>query len=336
MVAITRSGTTTEVLDLLGRLEAPAVMLSGKDLPFADEESVVQTRFATSVLAVLRASLSEDLCPAIADAETALGMPLPHSHRQFTFLGSVIAGVLEAIDELSAAATRTGFFPVAVGLVVPAVIDEAAGVAVLSANLGWRDVPLRGLLEERTGLPVAFGHDVRAGGLAEGELGAACGVRDFLFLALGTGVAGAVVLDGRPYSGDGYAGEIGHVVVDPGGRECGCGARGCLETIASAAAIAAWYGQGASAAGVAARPGAGETAAGAVWRHAVDALADALAMYVSVLAAELIVVGGGLSQAGEQLLGRLMPRSANDSPFIAAQACAAPRSATRPDASARR
>jgi fructoselysine-6-P-deglycase FrlB-like protein len=88
VVAITRSGTTTEVLDLLERLEAPAVMLSGKDLPFADEESVVQTRFATSALAVLRVSLGEDLGPAIADAETALGTPLPHSHRQFTFLGS--------------------------------------------------------------------------------------------------------------------------------------------------------------------------------------------------------------------------------------------------------
>jgi glucokinase len=215
---------------------------------------------------------------------------------------AVIAGVLEAVEELSAAATRAGFFPVAVGLVVPAIIDEAAGVAVFSANLGWRDVPLRGLLEERTRLPVAFGHDVRAGGLAEGELGAARGVRDFLFLALGTGVAGAVVLDGRPYSGGGYAGEIGHVVVDPGGRECGCGARGCVETVASAAAITARYGQGVSAAEIAARAAAGETAAEVVWRHAVDALADALAMYVNVLAPDLIVVGGGLSQAGEQLL----------------------------------
>jgi glucokinase len=218
---------------------------------------------------------------------------------------AVIAGVLEAVDELSGAATRAGFLPVAVGFVVPAILDEAAGVAVFSANLGWRDVPLRGLLEERTGLPVAFGHDVRAGGLAEGELGAARGVHDFLFLALGTGVAGAVVLDGRPYSGGGYAGEIGHVVVDPDGRECGCGARGCLETVASAAAIAARYGPGASAAEVAARAAAGETAAKVVWRQAVDALADALAMYVSVLAPELIVVGGGLSQAGQQLLGPL-------------------------------
>jgi glucokinase len=212
----------------------------------------------------------------------------------------VVAGLLTAVEELSAGAE-----PAAVGLVVPGIVDEAAGLAVFSANLGWRDLPLRALLEERTGLPVAFGHDVRAGGLGEGALGAARGVRDFLFLALGTGVAGAAVLDGRPYAGGGYAGEIGHVVVEPGGRECGCGARGCLETVASAAAIAARYGEGVSAAEVAARCADGEPGACRVWREAVDALADALAMYVSVLAPELIVVGGGLSEAGDQLLGPL-------------------------------
>jgi glucokinase len=173
---------------------------------------------------------------------------------------------------------------------------------VFSANFGWRELPLRRLLEERTGLPVAFGHDVRAGGLGEGALGAARGVRDFLFLALGTGIAGAAVLDGRPYAGGGYAGEVGHVVVEPGGRRCGCGARGCLETVASARAIAERYGDEATAAQVAARCAGGEARACAVWSGAVAALADALAMYVSVLAPELIVVGGGLSEAGDQLL----------------------------------
>ena len=208
---------------------------------------------------------------------------------------AVVAGLCAAAEELAADAD-----PAAIGLVVPGVVDEAAGIAVYSANFGWRDLPLRARLEERTGLPVAFGHDVRAGGLGEAALGAARGVRDFLFLALGTGIAGAAVLDGRPYAGGGYAGEIGHVVVEPGGRECGCGARGCLETVASARAIAERY--GASAPEVAERCAAGEPRARAVWQRAVDALADALAMYVSVLAPELIVVGGGLSEAGDQLL----------------------------------
>jgi glucokinase len=211
---------------------------------------------------------------------------------------AVVAGLLEAVEELTSHAQ-----PAAIGLVVPGIVDEAAGMAVYSANFGWRDLPLRARLQERTGLPVAFGHDVRAGGLGEASLGAAKGVRDFLFLALGTGIAGAAVLDGRPYAGGGYAGEIGHVVVEPGGRECGCGARGCLETIASARAIEERY--GASADAVAERCAAGEERARAVWQRAVDALADALAMYVSILAPELIVVGGGLSAAGDRLLGPL-------------------------------
>ena len=76
------------MLDLLARVESPTLTISARTLPFADETSVVQTRFATSALALLRASLGEDLAPAIADAEAALGAPLPHGARQFTFLGA--------------------------------------------------------------------------------------------------------------------------------------------------------------------------------------------------------------------------------------------------------
>ena len=155
-------------------------------------------------------------------------------------------------------------------------------------------------------MPVAFGHDVRAGGLAEGTLGAARGVPDYLFLAVGTGIAAAVVLDGRPYSGRGYAGEIGHIVVDPDGPLCGCGARGCLESIASAAAIAEHYatrtGERVDAATVRERVVANDPDARVVWDGAIGALAGALAAYTSLLAPELVVVGGGLASAGDTLL----------------------------------
>jgi glucokinase len=222
---------------------------------------------------------------------------------------AVLDGIFDAVDDLADAARERGHEPAAAGLVVPGIVDEESGVAVFSANLGWRDAPLRALVEERCGLPVAFGHDVRAGGLAEGVLGAARDAGDFLFLALGTGIAGAAVLGGTPYAGGGYAGEIGHVVVEPGGRPCGCGGRGCLETVASAAAIAGRYADaaatGLTAADVATRARAGEPAAAAVWAEAVEALAGALATYVSVLAPRVIVVGGGLAEAGEQLLGPL-------------------------------
>lgn len=229
------------------------------------------------------------------------------------------AGVVEQIgliaEELTHGAHERRMTPVGLGVVVPGRIDEAAGVVALAGNLGWRDVPLRALVEKRTGLPVSLGHDVRAGGLAEFTLGASRGAGDHLFLAIGTGVAGAIMLGGEAYGGGGYAGEIGHVVVEPDGVECGCGGRGCLEMVASAGAIARRYaersGDRVNAAEVAARAATGEAIAVAVWHEGVDALVIALAGYAFALAPELVVVGGGLAGAGEQLLAPLRDRLAD-------------------------
>ncbi|MGH3517600.1 MAG: ROK family protein [Haloechinothrix sp.] len=219
---------------------------------------------------------------------------------------AVVHRITALVRELMAVATDQGAVPVGVGVVVPGIVDEAAGVAVASANMGWRNVPVRALLENATAVPVAFGHDVRAGGLAEAVLGAGRGAGDFLFLPIGTGIAGAVVLSGRPYSGGGFAGEIGHVVVQPGGRPCPCGAAGCLETVASADAIARAYqersGERSTAEQVMRRAAKNDHHAVAVWDEALDALATALVAYTSMLAPELIVVGGGLASSGARLL----------------------------------
>jgi len=221
---------------------------------------------------------------------------------------AVVDRVGKLIERMRGEMERGGHEVAAVGVVVPGTVDEAHGVAVHAANLGWRDLPLRQVLEDRVGLPVALGHDVRAGGLAEGGRGAARGVDEFLFLAIGTGIAAAMTIGGkaclRPYTG-----EIGHMLIVPGGRPCACGSRGCLETIASAAAIAARYeartGARATAGEVARRAAAGEPEAVAVWQEAVDALAQAVAAYTTLLAPELVVVGGGLAAAGAQLLDPL-------------------------------
>src|SRR5205823_5291438 len=158
----------------------------------------------------------------------------------------------------------------AAGIVVPGVVDEDAGIARWSANVGFREVPLRDLLGGHLGLPAVLGHDVRAGGLAEARLGAGRGYRHVLFIGIGTGIAGA----------HGAAGEVGHIVVRPGGPKCGCGVQGCLESVASAAAIGRTYaertGIAATAAQVAGRAAADEPAAVGVWAEAVDALADGL------------------------------------------------------------
>lgn len=245
------------------------------------------------------------------DASGELGGP-QHASRAATPPDASAADALGAFAEELIAAHG----PVdAVGLAIPGIVDDAAGVAEFSVAPSWSDLPLRALLGTRLGLPVALGHDVRLGGLAEGRIGAAAGSRDYLFLALGTGVGGMLCLDGTPRLGPHHrAAELGHVVVEPGGAPCGCGQRGCLETIASATGISRLYreatGEQTSAYQVAHRAAAGDARAAAVWSHAVDALVTALLAAITVIDLELVVVGGGVAKAGEQLLGPLRERLA--------------------------
>ncbi|MEV6509767.1 ROK family protein [Streptomyces sp. NPDC051642] len=196
----------------------------------------------------------------------------------------------------------------AAGVAVPGIVDAERGIAAYSANLGWRDVPLRDLLAARLGgVPVALGHDVRTGGLAEGRIGAGKGADRFLFVPLGTGIAGAIGIDGRVEAGaHGFAGEIGHIVVRPGGTPCPCGQTGCLERYASAAAVTeAWAAvsgdPGADAADCAKAVASGDPRAQKVWQEAVDALADGLVTALTLLDPRTIIIGGGLAEAGETL-----------------------------------
>jgi glucokinase len=220
---------------------------------------------------------------------------------------AVVETILDVAAGLASMAVERGEKASAVGIVVPGVVDEERGSAVWSANVGFRDVPLRDLLAGRLGLPAVLGHDVRAGGVAEARWGAGRGYRHVLFLAIGTGIAGAHVVDGAAFAGaHGAAGEVGHVIVRPGGPPCGCGARGCLEAVASAAAVGRAYstraGVTVSAAEVAARAGTGEPLAVEVWSEAVDALADGLHTTVTLYDPEVVVIGGGLAEAGDGLL----------------------------------
>ncbi|MCF3964145.1 ROK family protein [Streptomyces fuscigenes] len=196
----------------------------------------------------------------------------------------------------------------AAGVAVPGVVDTGRGIAVYAANLGWRDVPLRDLIGRRLGgIPVALGHDVRTGGLAEGRLGAGRGSDRFLFMPIGTGIAGAIGIDGVIEAGaHGVAGEIGHVVVRPGGAECSCGQRGCLEMYGSARAVTrAWAAAGgdpdADAADCAKAVASGDPAAIEVWRDAVDALAAGLVTALTLLDPRTLIIGGGLAEAGDTL-----------------------------------
>lgn len=216
----------------------------------------------------------------------------------------VIAAISAFVTDLSRARSAGGgvLEPVAVGLALPGLVT--ATHAVFSAAIGWRDVPVEAFTE--VDLPVALGHDVRSAGEAELAYGGGSG--DVLYLPIGTGIAGAVVLSGSLYGGAaGWAGQIGHIPVRPDGLLCACGQRGCLAAYASASAIAARCGED-SAADVVARVLTGDAQAVAVWNEAVEALSLALATYTLLLDPALVVIGGGLSLAGDTLIAPLRDR----------------------------
>ncbi|MGW0535820.1 ROK family protein [Streptomyces sp. NPDC003032] len=222
---------------------------------------------------------------------------------------AVVEGILGFAEDLRAhGIAHFGEPAAAAGVAVPGIVDAAGGIAVYAANLGWHDVPLRDLLSARLGgAPVALGHDVRTGGLAEGRIGAGKGADRFLFVPLGTGIAGAIGIGGAIEPGaHGSAGEIGHIVVRPGGPPCGCGQRGCLERLASAAAVSRAWAEAsgdpeADAADCAKAVESGDPRAEEVWRNAIDALADGLLTALTLLDPHTLIIGGGLAEAGETL-----------------------------------
>lgn len=231
--------------------------------------------------------------------------------------GALVEAVTATVDALLRNASEQGLTVLlgSCGVVVPGLVDDARGMALFSANLGWRDLQVVVPLEVALGVPVALGHDVRGGLLAEARWGAARGAENVMFVPLGTGIAGALMVDGRVLHAGGYAGELGHVIVEPGGPVCGCGAMGCLEAVSSASAIERAYAERLATAGttgerlgadrIAALVTEGDEVATAVWDHAVAALARAVVMAVSLTGVDLVLLGGGLAQSGDLLLDPL-------------------------------
>lgn len=224
--------------------------------------------------------------------------------------------LLDRLESLAAElrAAHPDIVPRAAGLVVPGIVDADAGLGVFASNLGWHNEPLRDRAAARLSLPVAFDHDVRAASWAERRLGGARDYADAVVLVIGTGIAGALLVGGVPYTAGGYAGEIGHSPIADGPL-CACGARGCLEAVASAGAIARRYRDATGvvpdgAKDVIARAAAGDEVAAEIWNSALDALTLSLAQLTAVVAPEAVVIGGGLSRAGDALFDELRTRLA--------------------------
>ncbi|MBE3550039.1 MAG: Glucokinase [Brockia lithotrophica] len=241
--------------------------------------------------------------------------------------------VLEALVDLIRSLLGDGEEVAFVGVGVPGWVDGRSGVVGHAPNLKWRNVPLRERLARELPFPVAVENDANVALLGELWRGAARGAEWVLFFALGTGVGGAILAEGKLLRGArGFAGEFGHIPVRrEGGLLCSCGKRGCLETEASGRAIArrgreaAETGRSPYLAEVLAREGRisarhvataaseGDAAAREIFVQAAEALAFVAGGLVNALNPERIVVGGGVSRAGEVLftpLREALPRYA--------------------------
>jgi len=264
---------------------------------------------------------------------TGLKAALVHKGQILTTLGAetpasaapqvAIQVMAELIQGLQAAATEQGLQVSGVGMGIAGLIDGPQGLVLTSPNLPqWQDVPLAELLSAQVHLPVCIDNDVRAMAMGEYVYGAGRGAQHMLCLTVGTGVGSAILLNGQIYRGASLsAGELGHMTVVPqGGRTCGCGNRGCLESVAGTEAILSLAqrvlsrGQAPVLAAsisqqqplspklIAEAALAGDAGALAVWAEVGQWLGLALAGVVNLLNPEKMVIGGGIAQAGELLL----------------------------------
>ena len=248
--------------------------------------------------------------------------PTPTGRSPADLLEGVVKALFALLDE--AGIDRKAI--AGAGIAIPGSVDAVRGRSRFAPNLpGWRDVPVRDLLEEALGLPVVLDHDVRMATLAEYRLGVGRGTRTFACVTVGTGIGAGLVLDGALYRGaGGGAGEIGHLPVAANDSPCGCGRHGCLETVASGRAIGERVralvraGERTSALELAGRDvdritarevlaaaASGDPLAGRVAGEALEALVLGLVALVNVIDPEVIAIGGGVAQAGPWLFDRL-------------------------------
>jgi glucokinase len=211
-----------------------------------------------------------------------------------------------------------------IGIGAPGPIDVASGAVVAPPNLpGWERVPLKQLIEDNLAITTYLENDANAAALGEHRFGSGRGVDHLIYVVVGTGVGGGLILDGRLYHGaSGMAGEIGHIVVKPDGPICSCGRRGCLEALTSGPSIArearqrmregtptliAELAEGdesrVTAKLVAQAAERGDKVAKRVLAEAMHYLGLGMASLVHTLNPELIVFGGGVANLGERMFG---------------------------------
>ena len=232
---------------------------------------------------------------------------------------SILESVYRALDQADVAVSAL----TAIGVGAPGISNPETGILFTSPNLpGWRDVPLRDIVQEKLGKKAFLINDANAAALGELYFGAARGARNFIYITISTGIGGGIVINGNIYNGAiGTAGEVGHMTIDDDGPICNCGNRGCWETLASGTALAR-EARHRIKEGV--RTSILEYAGGDVEKVTAQVIHSAaekgdslgkeliartgyyvgvgLANLINIFNPELIVIGGGLSNIGDMLL----------------------------------
>lgn len=203
----------------------------------------------------------------------------------------------------------------AVGIGAPNA-NQLTGIIEMAPNLPWKhDVPLARMMSDRLGVPATLGNDANAAALGEWRYGAGQGIDDLLVVTLGTGVGSGFIVNGRLVLGSaGNAGELGHMILIPGGRDCTCGRRGCLEAYVSIRGMIASYTEAGGSADakdvktIADRANAQDAAALACFKRTTEWLAIGLANAVCATGPKRIVLFGGIARNGELLMAPLRDR----------------------------
>jgi glucokinase len=193
---------------------------------------------------------------------------------------------------------------VTLGIGAAGIVELGTGRLRYAPNIAWRDVDLREVLSP-LGLPTVVDNDCTAASVGELVAGAGREATDFLYVGVGTGIGGGIVSDGRVRRGaHGFAGEIGHIIVAPGGVRCGCGNQGCWETVASGSAVSRLGRERLGVGGheVVAAAEAGDAAAIAILAEVGTRLGEGIAGLVNVLDSALVVVGGGAALGAGDLM----------------------------------
>lgn len=264
--------------------------------------------------------------PTDGTREIAMRMvPTRAEEGSAAVVGRIVRMIEDVIEQTRAetGAERSDFLGVGIGS--PGPLDRERGVVIVSPNLGWRDFPLRDEVGSRVNLPASLDNDANCATLGEWWCGAARGGRNVVGLTIGTGIGGGLIFDGKLYHGSSdAAGEIGHTTIDPTGRRCRCGNYGCLEAYASGPAIAERAREvldvdgdsilhdlvngdvsRITAATVFEASKRGDRVALEVVRDTAHFLGVGISNLINILNPDIVVVAGGVTQAGDLLFDPL-------------------------------